>query len=168
MEEEIWKDIQGFEGEYQISNLGRIKRTTVTISNGALSNGYYIVNLWKDGKMAKVKLMHDLVAQTFIKKLDSKEIVHHINQNKLDNRLQNLSILSSKEHTAIHKKGRIQKPQSIAKGKATRAKHGSYIISQQTKIKMSEARKKAWKEGKYNNKQRDSITGRFVGEVKDE
>ncbi|MEI2422111.1 NUMOD4 domain-containing protein, partial [Arthrospira platensis SPKY2] len=64
---EIWKDIEGYEGVYHVSNLGRVKRVaTGRVLNGMNSgSGYVQVGLYKQGVVSR-KLIHRLVAQAFI------------------------------------------------------------------------------------------------------
>ena len=64
MEKEIWKDVVGYEGLYQVSNLGRIKRTFV-LRQHIDRKGYYFVNLSKNGKV-KCCRVHQLVGKSFI------------------------------------------------------------------------------------------------------
>lgn len=62
---EIWKNIKDYEGLYQVSNLGRVKRiwkTKENICTPILQNEYYYINLCKH-KKSKRKLLHRLVAQ---------------------------------------------------------------------------------------------------------
>ena len=98
---EIWKDIKNYEGLYQISNLGRIKslRTfnsfTKTYYNrekilkGKIdTNGYVMVCLCKENK--KYIRVHRLVAETFIPNFKNYPIINHKDENKKNNRVDNL------------------------------------------------------------------------------
>lgn len=100
---EIWKDIEGYEGLYQVSNLGRIKSLKRQKSNGKnlvyidekiltqnITNwGYYRVALYKNG-IRKYHRVHRLVATAFLPNPENKEQVNHIDGNKLNNNLDNL------------------------------------------------------------------------------
>lgn len=99
---EIWKDIPGYEGLYQVSNLGRVKslerykdnngglvKMPEKIMQGGIRNGYVLVSLTKDGKRKSFSA-HRLVAQAFIQNPEDKPTVNHINGNKRDNRVDNL------------------------------------------------------------------------------
>ena len=101
---EIWKDIVGYEGLYQISNLGRVKSLNYNrtgkeniLSPGLSSNGYYHVSLCKNGEMKDFNV-HRLVALSYIPNLDNKPCVDHINGNRLDNRVENLRWCTNKEN----------------------------------------------------------------------
>lgn len=112
---EIWQDICGFEGIYQVSNLGRIKTLDKWLKSGNKSqrlsteriikpiiqhSGYAHVGLWKNQKCKQCRV-HRLVAQAFCEN-DNPEIktqVNHINENKLDNRAENLEWVTPKENT---------------------------------------------------------------------
>lgn len=110
MQKEIWKDIPGFEGVYQVSDLGRVKSLERKIPAGPgfriLSEallkpmidryGYNCVNLYKDKKY-KTKKIHRLVMSSFLG--DSHLTVNHINKDKKDNRLINLEYMTSKDNT---------------------------------------------------------------------
>lgn len=102
--EEIWKDIKGYETLYQVSNLGRIKRLfrvvirsdgrrrtfCESISKGNLhSDGYYVINLTKNG-ICKHKMVHRLVAETFLPNPNHYPVIHHIDTNKTNERADNL------------------------------------------------------------------------------
>lgn len=110
--EEIWKDIEGYEGSYQVSNLGRIKSLSRKINcrNGhkrisrekilapiLLMTNYVAICLGKKNP----KLIHRLVAQAFHLNSENKREVNHINGIKSDNRAENLEWVTTSEN-AIH------------------------------------------------------------------
>lgn len=108
---EIWKDIKGYEGLYQVSNFGNVKSVDRISkhSNGDLtlkgkllksvknSRGYLQVDLCKNGKIKKI-LIHRLVAQTFLPNPDNKPHIDHINTITTDNRVINLRWVTQKEN----------------------------------------------------------------------
>ena len=96
---EIWKDIKNFEGNYQISNFGNIKnvKTLRILKAGTDSHGYKIVSLSRDGKI-KYPRIHRLIALAFIPNPKNKTCIDHINNKKLDNRLNNLRWVTSQEN----------------------------------------------------------------------
>jgi hypothetical protein len=118
---EIWKDIPGYEGIYQVSNMGNVKSLSrEMLINGKypittkekilkpsrLSNGYLILGLSKNGFIKKITV-HTLVAMVFLNhKPDgtNKICVDHINNIKTDNRLVNLQLISQRENTSKDKK----------------------------------------------------------------
>ncbi len=88
MKQEIWKDVVGYEGLYQVSNLGRIKRNNKYLKQN-IRVGYFAVNLCKNGKY-KTKQVHRLVAQEFIPNKYNLPQVNHIDGNKRNNIVSNL------------------------------------------------------------------------------
>ena len=96
MENEIWKDIPGYEGLYQVSNMGRVKSTHFTNSRilklGRHTKGYHQIQLNKD-KSFKTYVVHRLVMLAF--KGESDLFVNHINEIRTDNRLENLEYLTN-------------------------------------------------------------------------
>lgn len=107
--EEIWKDIKGYEGLYQVSNLGRVKSLYKEIikSNGrnfyskekllkfTMRSGYYNINLTSN-KIRKSFEVHRLVAQAFIPNVNNLPQVNHKNGNKTDNKVENLEWVTRK------------------------------------------------------------------------
>lgn len=94
---EIWKDIIGFEGIYEISNLGRIRRIkTGRILSTRRSDGWYItVTLYKDKKRYG-KSLHRLVSEAFISNPDNLPEVNHRDEDKTNNRVDNLEFCDHK------------------------------------------------------------------------
>lgn len=99
---EAWKDVIGYEGIYQVSNTGKVKRIGAYknqhgrewISNRILkpatkSNGYMFVGLSKDNKVSS-KHIHRLVAEAFIPNPFNKPTVNHKDGNKSNNTVENL------------------------------------------------------------------------------
>ena len=92
MSEEVWADIIGYEGLYQVSNLGRVKSLTrnkcIAVHN--TSNGYLQVHLYKETK-PKYLYIHRLVAETFCDgKSSINTEVNHIDGNRTNNLSSNL------------------------------------------------------------------------------
>ena len=93
---EEWKPICGYEGLYEVSNLGKVKSLNYNhtkqekiLKFGKRPNGYLFVNLWKD-KKRKPCSVHRLVAIAFIPNPNNLETVNHIDENKLNNCVENL------------------------------------------------------------------------------
>ena len=88
---EIWKDVVGYEGLYQVSSEGVVKSliTNRFLSPTFSQNGYGIVCLCYNGDH-KYCSVHRLVAETFIPNPENLPTVDHINRNKRDNRIENL------------------------------------------------------------------------------
>jgi hypothetical protein len=118
---EEFKDIPGYEGFYQISNLGRLKSLkrvvkhkqtkTFTVSERIRTlyvngRGYYSIYLYKDGGKRAWDI-HKLVAITFLNHIPSgmKIVVDHINNIKTDNRVENLQLTTQRKNASKDKKG---------------------------------------------------------------
>lgn len=99
MEKEIWKDIAGYEGLYQVSNFGRIKslRSKIILASLSSKSGYCYVGLAKNG-MNKQKSVHRLVALAFIPNSENKPEVNHIDGNKHNNTVKNLEWVTKSEN----------------------------------------------------------------------
>jgi len=117
---EVFKDITGYEGLYQVSNLGRVKSLDKTIPHlsgfrtvkgrilkpGTDGHGYYNVTLRKNKKQ-KTPKVHKLVAIAFHshKPNGNKLVVDHINEIKTDNRAENLRIVTHRFNCSRKKVG---------------------------------------------------------------
>lgn len=113
MNEEIWKDIEGWEGLYQISTLGRIKTLPRTVKAGSKNKlrttkkrilkghinyrGYAQTTLL-DGKRKQRIAVHRLVGFAFIPQIKGKDFINHKNGIKADNRLENLEWVTAQEN----------------------------------------------------------------------
>ena len=99
MDNEFWKDVIGYEGLYQVSNLGRIKsvRNDKIRLNDFSSNKYLRISLWKNGSGKKFQV-HRLVAQAFIPNPENKPFINHKDGNKQNNHVENLEWCTSSEN----------------------------------------------------------------------
>ena len=103
--QELWKDIKGYEGKYQVSNFGRVKSLNYKNSNQegyltpSLSNrGYYRVSLTING-ITKQFNIHRLVAETFLPNPSNLNCVNHKDENRLNNSVANLEWCSLEYNT---------------------------------------------------------------------
>lgn len=119
---EVWKDIVGFEGRYEVSNLGRVRSLERIVTYGDrfhtidgkikkqtlkkrkikgsytyADDGYLIVSLYKNNK-GNLRYVHRLVAESFIPNTENKDTVNHIDGNKKNNILENLEWATHKEN----------------------------------------------------------------------
>ena len=116
--QETWKDVKGYEGLYQVSSLGKVKRIRFINKNTSRpqekvikqklrKDGYLEVALYKKGKGKSIQV-HRLVAQAFLYNIDNKPAVNHKNGNKTDNKVTNLEWVTVSEN-AIHSSRVLQK-----------------------------------------------------------
>jgi len=124
--EEVWKDVIGYEGKYQISNMGRLKTLRREISFGrgrrfvnetiiktsVQPNGYVSFAMNKNRKK-KTTYVHRLVAQAFIPNPENKATVNHVNGIKTDNRVENLEWNTQSENNKHIYSGLGKNPKAI-------------------------------------------------------
>lgn len=127
MKNEVWKDIEGYEGLYQVSNLGNVKSLDTVINcKGAKgisyhlrkgrilkkainTKGYYYVNLSKNSKVKNTSI-HKIVAKTFINNPNNYICVNHKDGDKLNNCVENLEWCTySHNNKEAYKQG-LKKP----------------------------------------------------------
>ena len=133
---EIYAPIKGFP-DYLVTNKGRVlslkdnngKRRIKDLKPGKTKDGYYYVNLYKNGKQYH-KTVHRLVAQAFIPNPENKPQVNHIDEDKINNHALNLEWLTCKENNnhGTHNE-RVSKTNTGKK------------LSEETKTKMSKSKK---------------------------
>lgn len=126
MIEEVWKDIEGYEGLYQISNTGKVKslgrkgvdrigrkysfpEKVIKFTIG--TSGYPTTHLVSEDSIRETIMIHRIVAKTFIPNHENKHDVNHIDGNKQNNLLSNLEWMTRSENInhsykiGTHKKG---------------------------------------------------------------
>lgn len=143
--DEIWKSVNGYEGYYEVRNLGRVKRcskqitrknrwggnTELVYKGGILSpsinsrNGYIYVHLSKNGKSKMVRL-HRLVASAFVPNEGMYNQINHIDGDKTNNRACNLEWCNSSQNMK-HSYGIGLRKAPKAKGVVQYSKDGHVI-----------------------------------------
>lgn len=125
---QIWKDISGYEGKYQVSNTGKVrslnyngtKGKVVRLKPGNITGGYKIVGLYKNSKY-KTYLVHRLVAEAFIPNPNNYPIINHKDENPSNNAVWNLEWCTHKYNSNY---GNCRKKMSeVNKGKQFTEEH---------------------------------------------
>jgi hypothetical protein len=145
MENEIWKDVKGYEGLYQVSNLSRVKGLNrfVDTKNGYCknikeriltlgvgSNGYWKVSLNKNNH-TEVTMIHRIICNAFIPNPENKLCVNHKDGNKLNNSIENLEWCTYSENSIHAFRTGLKKPPML--GKFGKEHSNSKIIFQYSK-----------------------------------
>ncbi len=149
---EIWKDINGYDGIYQISTFGNLrsrynnihglKKEYNILNPSKDAYGYLCINLCKD-KIKKRYLIHKLMAMNFLNHTPNKYtiVIDHINNIKTDNRLENLQLISHRENLSKDKSRNNSKYVGVSKKKNSKkwrsqiyvngkAEHLGYFINE--------------------------------------
>jgi len=138
LDNEIWKIIKEYDN-YKISNLGRIKKDNIILYLKTNNYGYFYLYISEDSKQY---LIHRLMYETFNDyKLEKNEIIHHIDENKENNNLDNLKLMIKRYHDIFHRSGDKHPKGMLGK-----------FHSDETKSKISEKRKIKFKNGDLNFK----------------
>lgn len=102
---EIWKDIPGYEGLYQVSNMGKIKSMNYRhtgvpgiLTPGNTGDGYKFIYIRNSDKKYKCYLVHRLVWETFVGPIPEGMQINHKDENKSNNSLENLEIVTPKQN----------------------------------------------------------------------
>ena len=125
---EIWKDVPGYVGLYQISNYGRVKsvfrneicgnmnrKRNEKILKPSLRKRYYFVSLSKNGIKYNA-VIHRLVAAAFIPNPDNKPCIDHIDGDRTNNHADNLRWVTAKENSNNYNAPNTYKGKKINKG----------------------------------------------------
>lgn len=163
MEREIWKDVEGYEGLYQVSNFGRLKRLNYKNSGKDKilkaknhPQGYLFNPLWKNGKR-KNYFIHRLVAMAFLDNPNDYPEVNHKDENQANNKVENLEWCTSSYNTKYSRKKHPERYLTSYKGKRTShvSKYSCYEVNQ---LSLDGEIIKTWnniaeivRETKYNN-----------------
>ena len=100
LEIEVFRNIKGYEGLYQVSNKGRVfsLKSRKFLSPFITYNGYQKINLYNGNKKIKKEYIHRIVALVFIPNPEQKSQINHINEIKTDNSVKNLEWMTAKEN----------------------------------------------------------------------
>lgn len=164
---EVWKPVVGYEGLYEVSNFGRVRKLEYRLMSGHNHKGYTRVHLTKDGEKKNV-FVHRLVAEAFLPNPDSYPIINHKDERPGNNRVDNLEWCdhkhnanwgTNKERISAHSKNKsavvavdietgeeVTYPSVAAAGKALTGKHvGGSSISEAASGKRKTAYGKIWR-----------------------
>lgn len=173
---EIWKDILGYEGLYQVSNMGRIKSLgRIKINHSKIQmvperikslrktkQGYLLVDLYKNN-IQKTLRVHRIVAEAFIDNAEKKETVNHINGDKSNNKVENLEWATPSEQNFHFYKNKLKSDKNIKKAiKAMNKATSKKVLCLDTNIIYNSLTEAA----KFNNISPSTIRKVINGEMK--
>ncbi|MCG9792478.1 NUMOD4 domain-containing protein [Flavobacterium algicola] len=102
-EPEVWKPIPGYEGKYEVSSFGNVRRLMI-LKTSKSQSGYPMITLQVDNKKV-YKALHVLVAQSFCEKKEYHRVVNHKDSDINNMYYKNLEWVSIRENVAHSKKG---------------------------------------------------------------
>lgn len=124
---EIWKDVVGYEGLYEVSDMGRVRslrrKAPKILKQWKGIDGYFNVGLYNKEKKQKKCFVHQLVAEAFVPNPDNKSTIDHINMKKDDNRACNLRWATMEEQNE-YKKGKSYEVSEFTKMKVKNMETG--------------------------------------------
>jgi hypothetical protein len=134
--QEIWKEVHGYEGIYEVSNIGNIRSLKFNkikdIRPGLNTSGYFIVALCKNNNQITKKL-HRLIAKSFIDNPENKPCINHKDGNKINNNISNLEWCTFSENNQHAYDIGLKKGTTYLKGKFGKDHHLSMAIIQLSK-----------------------------------
>ena len=150
--EEIFLDVEGYEGLYQVSNLGNVKSLNYSktkkekLLKPAIRNGYLKVDLCKN-KTRKTYSVHRLVAIAFIQNPHNFPCINHKDENKQNNVVSNLEWCSYK-YNLEYNNGKKRRGKAISKSNTNNPKHSKAVAKALTNNPKISKAVGAFKDGK--------------------
>ena len=142
--EEVWADVVGYEGLYQISNQARVRNRKGDIMGQSIKRGrntnYKYVKLYKDGRY-ETRYIHRLVGECFIPNPDNLPLINHKDEDGTNNRVENLEWCTTKYNNNYG-----NAPQR------SREKKIGAVLSEEHKRNISDGVKRYWAERKRNDR----------------